>query len=133
MVGSFLRPLQPSDLIYISGSPNQIIYCLLPFLLVQQPSAATVSSEHLLTHQIQQHQGLQQQQQQQSQQQQQQQLLIENFPTPLATYDEGQMLCTHSPISYNVSLKGGTDSGNFTDLGGVKTMDLCILLCCEIA
>ena len=126
MVGSFLRPLQPSDLIYISGSPNQIIYCLLPFLLVQQPSAATVSSEHLLTHQIQQHQGLQQQQQQQ-------QLLIENFPTPLATYDEGQMLCTHSPISYNVSLKGGTDSGNFTDLGGVKTMDLCIFLCCEIA
>ena len=89
---------------------------------MQQPFV-NVSSEHSQTYQIQQSQ----------QQQQQQQVLLENFPSPLsAAYDEGQMLCTHSPISYNVSLKGGTDSGNFTDLGGVETMDLCISLCCEI-
>ena len=67
-----------------------------------------------------------------SQQQQQQQQSLSILPYSLP-YDEGQMLCTHSPVSYNVSLKGGTESGNFTDLGGVETMDLCISLCCEIA
>jgi len=41
------------------------------------------------------------------------------------------MLCTHSPISYNVTLKGGSHSGNFKDLGLVEDMDLCISLCCE--
>ncbi|XP_066922324.1 uncharacterized protein [Clytia hemisphaerica] len=54
-------------------------------------------------------------------------------PNGLNNQFDGQMLCTHSPISYNVTLKGGTESGNFTDLGGVDDMDLCISLCCEIA
>lgn len=43
-----------------------------------------------------------------------------------------ELLCTHSPILYNVTLKGGSKGGEFTDLGLVDNMEMCIALCCEI-
>ena len=48
----------------------------------------------------------------------------------LNLYEE--LLCTHSPILYNVTLKGGSKGGQFTDLGLVENMEICIELCCEI-
>lgn len=43
-----------------------------------------------------------------------------------------ELLCTHSPISYNVTLRGGSKVGKLTDLGLVQNMEICIALCCEI-
>lgn len=43
-----------------------------------------------------------------------------------------ELLCTHSPISYNVTLRGGSKGGQLTDLGLVQDMKMCIALCCEI-
>lgn len=43
-----------------------------------------------------------------------------------------ELLCTHSPISYNVTLRGGSKVGKLTDLGLVENMEMCIQLCCEI-
>jgi len=43
-----------------------------------------------------------------------------------------ELLCTHSPVLYNVTLKGGSKGGLFTDLGLVEDMEVCIALCCEI-
>ena len=43
-----------------------------------------------------------------------------------------ELLCTHSPISYNVTLRGGSKGGQLTDLGLVQNMKMCIALCCEI-
>ncbi|XP_048590274.1 uncharacterized protein LOC5501396 [Nematostella vectensis] len=39
--------------------------------------------------------------------------------------------CQNSPISYNVTLRSGIRSGNFTDQGRVESVKACVSLCCE--
>ncbi|XP_065063481.1 uncharacterized protein LOC135690007 [Rhopilema esculentum] len=41
-------------------------------------------------------------------------------------------ICTHSPVLYNVTLRGASKSGIFTDLGSVDNINMCIALCCEL-
>lgn len=41
-----------------------------------------------------------------------------------------ELLCTHSPVSTNVTLKGGRDAGKFVNLGEVESMHMCTALCC---
>ena len=41
-----------------------------------------------------------------------------------------ELHCTHSPISTNVTLRGGVKAGNFSDLGEVESMHMCTALCC---
>lgn len=43
-----------------------------------------------------------------------------------------EFICTHSPVLYNVTLRGASKAGNFTDLGCVESMNMCIALCCEL-
>ena len=42
-----------------------------------------------------------------------------------------ELLCTQSPVLFNVTLRGGVKAGNFTDLGEVRNMQICTALCCE--
>ena len=42
-----------------------------------------------------------------------------------------ELHCTQSPILKNVTVRGGIHAGNFTDLGEVESMRMCIALCCE--
>ena len=41
-----------------------------------------------------------------------------------------ELMCTHSPISTNVTLRGGVSAGNFSNLGDVESMHMCTALCC---
>ena len=41
-------------------------------------------------------------------------------------------VCHAGIISYDVSLKGGSNAGNFTPHGKVGNMELCIYKCCQI-
>lgn len=41
-----------------------------------------------------------------------------------------ELQCTHSPISTNVTLRGGVKAGNFSNLGDVESMHMCTALCC---
>jgi len=43
-----------------------------------------------------------------------------------------EFICTHSPVLYNVTLRGASKSGIFTDLGAVDNMNMCLALCCEL-
>ena len=43
-----------------------------------------------------------------------------------------EFICTHSPVLYNVTLRGASKSGTFTNLGSVDNINLCIALCCEL-
>lgn len=44
-----------------------------------------------------------------------------------------ELLCTHSPISSNVTLRGGEKAGNLSNLGEVDSMHMCTALCCAKA
>lgn len=44
--------------------------------------------------------------------------------------NDDELLCTHSPISTNVTLRGGDKAGNFSNLGEVESMHMCTALCC---
>ena len=41
-----------------------------------------------------------------------------------------ELQCTHSPISTNVTLRGGVKAGKFSNLGEVESMHMCTALCC---
>ena len=47
----------------------------------------------------------------------------------MSSHDD-ELLCTHSPFTTNVTLLGGRNDGNFTNLGDVESMHMCTALCC---
>ncbi|XP_065055660.1 uncharacterized protein LOC135684164 isoform X2 [Rhopilema esculentum] len=53
-----------------------------------------------------------------------------NPPRPAAK-EESKEVCKDSPITYNVTLKGGIHAGNFTNQGEGLTARECIGKCCE--
>ena len=44
-----------------------------------------------------------------------------------------EITCKPSVISYDVTLKGGLNAGNFTPTGTVDGMETCVHMCCESA